>query len=325
MMNNEMGLVSAYTLDGTGGGEVLDWEGVRDWRPGQGFLWVHLDFTHPEAQRWLREESGVDEIVSDALLADETRPRSSALQNGLLVMLRGVNTNPGADPEDMVAIRLWLETGRVITSRRRQLLSIADVRAAIEAGNGPRTPGELLVDLSDRLVVRMADVIDDIEQEVDRLENEVVEAERPQLRHQLAALRIQVIGLRRYLAPQREAMARLAQEKHAWLSDDDRIRLRETTDRVVRYVEDLEAVRDRAGVVQEELNNRLSEQMNSRMYVLSLVAAVFLPLGFLTGLLGINVGGIPGAEYPFGFEVVTLFMIVVVVVQVWLFKRRRWL
>ncbi|ALP53454.1 magnesium transporter CorA [Candidatus Tenderia electrophaga] len=324
-MDEQDGLIAAYALDGKGGGTPLDWQGLQQWRSDEGFLWVHLDFTHAEAQRWLRQDSGVDKVVCDALLADETRPRSTALKDGLLVMLRGVNTNPGADPEDMVALRLWVEDRRVITTRRRRLLSIVDVRESIDRGDGPGTPGELLVDLADRLVVRMADAIDAIEEEVDRLENEVVESERAQLRHELARMRMEVIGLRRYLSPQREAMARLAQERVEWLSDNDRIRLREITDRVVRYVEDLEAARDRAGVVQEELNNRLSEQMNNRMYVLSLVAAVFLPLGFLTGLLGINVGGIPGAEYAYGFEVVILFLVVLVGLQIWLFRRRRWL
>jgi hypothetical protein len=65
------------------------------------------------------------------------------------------------------------------------------------------------------------------------------------------------------------------------------LRIREVSDRLIRNIEDLDAVRGRAAVTQEELLSRLSEQMNSRMYVLSVVAAIFLPLGFLTGLLGI--------------------------------------
>jgi hypothetical protein len=77
-------------------------------------------------------------------------------------------------------------------------------------------------------------------------------------------------------------MIKLQMEKISWLSDNDRLYLRETTDRLIRYTEDLDSVRDRAAVTQEGLVNRLSEQMNTRMYLLSLVAAVFLPLGFLT-------------------------------------------
>ena len=131
--------------------------------------------------------------------------------------------------------------------------------------------------------------------------------------------------LRRYLAPQREAMTKLQAENVPWLSDGNRMHLRETTDRVIRYIEDMDSVRDRAAVTQEELVNRLSEQMNTRMYVLSLVAAVFLPLGFLTGLLGINVGGIPGAENQFAFFIFILMLAVVVVLQIVIFKRKKWL
>ena len=117
----------------------------------------------------------------------------------------------------------------------------------------------------------------------------------------------------------------MTQEKTEFLSDTDRIRLREVSDRIIRYVEDLESTRDRATVVQEELNSHLSEQLNSRMYMLSLVAAVFLPLGFLTGFLGVNEGGIPGAENPFGFALVIVVLAVLVALQIWLFKRRNWL
>jgi zinc transporter len=120
-------------------------------------------------------------------------------------------------------------------------------------------------------------------------------------------------------------MTRLCAEEVPWLGDNNRLRLKEATDRVVRCIEDLDSARDRAAITQEELVNRLSEQLNARMYVLSLVAAIFLPLGFLTGLLGINVGGIPGADNPSAFLVFLLFLTVIVVLQILIFKRKRWL
>ena len=61
------------------------------------------------------------------------------------------------------------------------------------------------------------------------------------------------------------------------------------------------------------------------MYVLSIVAAMFLPLGFLTGLVGINLGGIPGSESPFGFLVFSLLMIMILALQLWYFSRKHWL
>jgi zinc transporter len=319
------GLICAYLLDGKGGGTPLDWEGIRAWTPEQGLLWVHLDYSEPDSQDWVVDGSGIDEVTAEALLAQETRPRSEVSRDGILIFLRGANLNPGADPEDMVSIRLWLQERRVISLRRRRLLSIDDVRRTLEKGAGPRTAGELLVDIADRMITRVAGVMEGIDDTVDELEDQVLTGEPHGLRTQLARVRREAIALRRYLAPQREAMQRLMLERVPWLSDLDRVRLREQTDRVMRYVEDLDAARDRAGVTQEELAGKLSEQMNNRMYVLSVIAGIFLPISFVTGLLGVNVGGIPGPENPWAFTVLTLLLVVITVVELLIFKHKRWL
>ncbi|GAG51715.1 unnamed protein product, partial [marine sediment metagenome] len=121
------------------------------------------------------------------------------------------------------------------------------------------------------------------------------------------------------------AISRLQSEKISWLTDEDRVRLREVYDHLTRYLEDLDAGRERAAVIQEELVSRLSEQMDKRMYVLSMVAAIFLPLGFFTGLLGINVGGIPGAEYKAGFAIFCLLLVGLVIAEIVIFKKKKWM
>ncbi|MGR9099087.1 MAG: CorA family divalent cation transporter, partial [Gammaproteobacteria bacterium] len=144
------------------------------------------------------------------------------------------------------------------------------------------------------------------------------------LRNALSAIRRDTIMLRRYLAPQREAMIKLYSEKVDWLDDADKLRLREATDRLIRHIEDLDSIRERSSVTQEELINRMTEQMNARMYVLSLVAALFLPIGFFTGLLGVNVGGIPGAENNWGFGIFVIILVLIALIQILFFKRKGW-
>ena len=324
-VNND-GLIVAYILDGAGGGKQVAWDGIASWKPEQGVLWIHLDYSNSKAEEWLYDEkSGLDRVISDALTEEDSRPRCTPFHEGLLLGLRGVNLNPGADPEDMVGIRIWFEKDRIISTRRRKVLSISDIRSAIEQKNGPESLGDFLVQIAGRMMERMQQVIDDLEDSVADVEDQVLVSESYQLRSQLATLRRQAISLRRYLSPQREALSRLLTEKIAWLGESDRIRLREVYDQLTRHIEDLDEARDRAAVTQEQLINSLSEQMNNKMYILSIVAAIFLPLGFLTGLLGINVGGIPGAESKLGFLVFVLLLAAVVVFQIWLFKKKKWL
>jgi zinc transporter len=318
-------MVHAYLLDRAGGARALDRAGAAAWGPEDGVLWLHLDYTDPAAASWVGEGLGLDPLVSAALLTEDTRPRVSVHGEGLLVALRGVNLTPGAEPDDMVSVRLWVTPGRVVSTRKRRLLSVADVVAALEEGRGPADAWDLLVALADRIVWRMSDTVDQFEDRVAALEEQVLQEAGSTVRFELAALRRQNITLRRYLAPQREALGRLIGERAGWLHEPGRARLREVQDRLVRHIEDLDAVRERAAVAQEELLSRLSEQMNQRMYVLSLVAAIFLPLGFLTGLLGINVGGIPGADDPWAFLEVVGLLVLVVAGQLALFRWKRWL
>ncbi len=324
-MTDENGLVYAYLLDAAGGGRVLDWEGVRAWRPGDGVLWVHLDRTGGETETWLRDEAGIDRVVAETLLAEETRPRALRVGDALLISLRGVNLNAGADPDDMVAIRMWIEGERIITLRRRRLMAVSDIVADVDAGRGPKRPGEFLVAVTDRLIERMGPVIEALDNELDNLENEIAEAGTGELRSRLSTGRQKAIALRRYLSPQRDAVSRLHAETVSWLHDVDRAYLREIADRTTRYVEDLESARERAAVSQDELSSRMAEQMNRTMYVLTLVAAVLLPPSLLTGLLGINVGGMPGVDSPVAFTVVVIAIVALAVFEVWLLKRLRWL
>jgi zinc transporter len=120
-------------------------------------------------------------------------------------------------------------------------------------------------------------------------------------------------------------MNRLYSETVDWLSDEERMRLRETGDRTTRYVEDLDAIRERAAVTQEELNHRMAEQMNKTMYILSIVTGIFLPLGLLTGLFGINIGGMPGVGNHWAFAIFCAVLAVIACGLIWFFKRKKWM
>ena len=323
-MSSDNGLVFSYILKG-GSGQHLSWEQVKKWTPAQGILWLHLDFKNEHVKKWLFEESGIDAVSCEALLAEETRPRIVPSSNSLLLILRGVNCNPGADPEDMVSIRMWFDEHRIISMRHRRVMAIDDVNKSIEIGKGPESANDFLVVVANRLADRIGDVISEIDDSVDSLEELVMTEESHELRPKLANLRRQTISMRRYISPQRDVMSRLLTERISWLGDIDKVHIREIAERTARFIDDLDSARDRAAITQEELNNRLSEQMNKTMYILSIVAAIFLPLGLITGLLGINVGGIPGSENKFAFVYVSVFLIAFAFTIYLVFKRKRWI
>lgn len=313
-------------LDRQGGGHLVDWSTAEQWTEKDRPFWLHLDNESDRAANWLRERSGIPAAVAETLLAKESRPRSMRVGEGLLTILRGVNLNPGAELEDLVAIRMWVEANRIVTVRYERLMTPREVLADILGGDcGLNDAPSLFVALAERLTVRMNDVIIQLEDDLGELE-EQVDCDKPaELRSKIANLRHDCVAVRRYISPQREALANLQIDAPHWLDDTHRIHIRETADRTTRYLEDLDAVRDRAVVVLDELANKMAENMNRTMYALSIVAGIFLPLGFLTGLLGINVGGVPGVGDSHAFWVTCGLIVVVLIIEIMVLRRLKWI
>lgn len=314
-----------WKLDGQGNGALLDWKPGAPLPARDGLPWLHLNYADRDVREWLLGSGLLAPPVAESLLDEETRPRVLHHGNGLLLTLRGVNLNPGAEPEDMVSIRLWIEEGRIISTRKRQLKSVKEIQTLLGEGRGPRSSGEFLLMLLTLMTENIGAVIEELEDAMAEVEDGIFETGGRNARQALTSLRRQAVALRRYLGPQREALARLVTEQVPWMTTDDHFRIRETADELIRHIEDLDAVRERAALAHEEIVNHFSEQLNQRMFLLSVVTVVFLPLGFLTGLFGINVGGIPGSDSPWAFGLFCLGMGAVATGIVLIFKRNRWL
>ena len=325
MENNSDGLVYAHCIGKNGSQTLSNWADIDAWRADQGFLWVHLDANTDKAKNWLTRKSGLAPLIQEALLESGSRPRSVVSHSELLIILRGINCNPGADPEDMVALRMFISGQRIVSMRRKRVMAIQDIHEKLISGGGPTNKGEFLAAVVDRITERIGDVVASIEDRVDEVEDTIISSETEALRPQLTELRRESISMRRYIAPQRDMLGRLTHDRIDWLKDEDRLLLREAAERTARYVEDIDAARERALIAQEELNTKLSEQMNRAMYTLSIVAAIFLPLGLITGLLGINVGGIPGTESPWAFLAVTVLLLALGIFLIAWFRKIKWL
>jgi len=315
----------ALLFDGNGGARELSDEEVAAWSPGDGILWVDCDQSHKQARKWLLENSNVDKDMLNILLAGETRPRSIAEPERLAIIMRGINMNPGAVPDDMVAVRVVLEKHRVISSHRRKVLSVGDVRQALLADNGPKSVGDFLIRLTGFLAGRIEAAVENIELMLEKLDAHIAEGNVAAVRGELGVVRRQAAAIRRHLAPQRDALDRLARAETSVMTARELIAVRDEGDHVTRYIEDLDLARENALVTQEELTNRIAQEQNARMYLLSVVAAVFLPLTFVTGLLGMNVAGLPGTINPNGFIFATLIMVLLGIGLVVFFRWRRWI
>lgn len=333
---NWFGLVCAYRLDGRGGGEPLTWSDLEsqetspeperpDRQASSRPIWVHIDVKHANALDWLKKQSGLDRRTVDALITPRVNPRLDQRGGSMLLILKGVNFTPGAPPTDMVALRLWTDGRRVITCRREHVRATSNLERALRDGDGPVDAGGIITGIADLMVMHMDDLIQEQLEASHRIGRLSDAKPTEDLVSELAHLRRVMIRMRRFLGPQRRALAQLAASRQAWLSDSNRALAREVVHQCVQYIEGLDAAQQISEITQDEILQRSTEKTERRLYSLTVITAIFLPLSFITGLLGVNLAGIPDAEDPLSFLLLCLFLGLLVAAQLWFLHRKGWL
>jgi zinc transporter len=319
-------LLFGRVLDGKGGARPIGWEEASAWRqgaPGE-VLWVHLCRSEPGLREWLMDRLGISEPTAELLTSDSTRPRAFREGETLVATLRGINFNPGAEPEDMVSMQVWCDGAHLVTLRRVPLQTPRDTRDELDHGHGPVDAGSLITSLTEHLIERMGHVIIDLDEAIDTLEAEEAGCADKAMLDEISRVRRECLALKRYMSPQHEALENISRDAPGWFEDHDRREIAESIDRLRRYVEDLDIAKESALVLQDDVRARLLERNARTQGQLAVVATIFLPLTFLSGLLGMNVEGIPHAHEPLAFWEVVAICGAIAAAQLLLFKRLRW-
>ena len=293
---------------------------------GPGLVWLHAEAAMHASRADLPDY--VPAMAAHALLAHETRPRCDEVDDAALINLRGTAAQPPAGPgqgsDGLVSIRVWVEGGRVTSVSRHRLAALAKVEAAMRAGR-LTDGGDFVAALAQAISTELDPEVAALGDELDDCEGMLDGGDIYALRRKIAAIRSQAIVLRRFVAPDRDALGAMAQLDFAWISKDDRMHLREAADRFARMAEELEAVRERAALLHEQLTDLRAEKIDQRSLAIAVTAFIFLPLTFVTGLLGMNVAGIPFAAEPWAFWGVVVFCLAIALAVVAWFAWRHWL
>ena len=312
--------ILALKLDGKGGAETLQ----SGWPFTDSATWLHLDYSAPEAYQWLKTTTLLPEEVRESLQGESNRPKLVKVDGGLLLTLRCLYHHRRGQSAQMEAIRIFVTPQLIISTRRRHIQAAEEIVQDLARHAGPLNCADWLVELCEHITEQAGDLLDDFQEQITALEQDLL-AERTIERSELTAIRQQLIVLRRYLGPQRDLFSRLANEKISWLEADDQRHLGEIAGRLGRWLDDLDASSARCALLADELHARTAEQMTRRTYIMSMLAMVFLPATFLTGLFGVNLGGIPGGQSTQGFITFVLILLgLIVALGTWLW-RHRWL
>jgi zinc transporter len=266
--------------------------------------WVDIDAADAEGRRWLTCESGLSEEAVERLLQPSLTSYWRRFDQGLQLHARG--PLPGGDTSAMQVFDFgfWLESGRIITVRHGRAPALDTAAEACSMGSGPANSWELVVFVLSEGLSRMEQMLHDLNSVIGRLEDELLSRESDLPIHRLSELQRQLIYARRFRLPLANMVSFISSQPGSAIDAALRDDLEGITNIVAQQREALDFSIDRASALQGQIRDQVSDSLNSATYRFTWVATVFLPLSFLTGLLGINVAGIPGDHNPLAFWLV---------------------
>lgn len=319
-MSSEPDVVSAYDIFADGTAQSCAVLGTTP-VVGASYRWIHFDLTTPGLADWCYAH--LPPLASRTLLAKRTRPSVDVHDDGLVLTLRGVNLNAGQEVEDMVSLRVWATETLVITVRKQRIFALDDVKDQILKGDAPDTPLRLIARITERLVDRIETLSLELEDRAETMEDAGYDTDTDPPKD-LLPIRQQVITLRRHIGPLADALQDLAHIDSHLIKKPFRSRLRHTASRAKRSVDEVHEVADRLTALSDHLELQQDARLARNSYKLSVVAAIFLPLSFLTGLFGVNVAGMPGVQSDNAFVILCVSMVVLGVLLYGILRLLKW-
>lgn len=298
--------------------------------PPDGIRWVHFAGDVERSRDWLQHNSPLDSTHVDALCSQLTRPRFFVDgERNITLTLRTARTNPDA-PLDFMSLRLWASSKQVISVSLKTTELVSDFITHLHLQRKSVVSTEqLLLELSRFISAEFTEQVADLEEQLAALEDDW-EDKASVRAADLAAVRKRISRIGRHLLPQLDALQEtedviLTMDLPKAMKRRYQDGWREVTNLVQRDMEALSEMRERVAILGESLQQAGTERSNRSMYLLAIIATFFLPLTFLTGLLGMNVAGIPVGDSPRAFWLVCAFMLSVAGLQWLAFRRWHWL
>ncbi len=326
-MKSESFFLYALGLNGKGGAVKLSEKELMKWSTVKKPCWVHLDLSNPRALKWLRENADLPDFAENLMLnVEESRPLCIIKGNDLLFGLRTINLTPRSEPDDMVFLRLFATKNKLITVRLHPALNFKEISDDFKSSSGPTDINTLIDTILDTTLDKISDTISDIEDNLDELEEAVIlQKTTDSTSAELSEILRKAVIMRRFLIPSRDAFGTLSRNQCPWFTQTLIHASYEDFHRMERIMEDIELLADRTRINQEALRNIDLKKSQQNMYMLSVVATLFLPLSFITGLFGMNVGGIPLSGSTDGLWMISLLILFIGLFMLYLFKKLRWI
>lgn len=293
------------------------------------FLWV--DFTAESAETCkpiLQDVFKFHPLAIDDALHETHMPKVDDWDTYLYIVLRTAR-NESQDSLELITLELdiFLGPNFLLTYHEESIAGIDTIWDLCQQDQRylSKGAGYLLYHIADEIVNNTMTVIEDMDDQIDQIEDEIFTDPQPTILEHIFSVKRALLGLRRSLLPQREVLNKLARGDFDLIPEHERVYFRDVYDHMVRMQEINESLRDLVSGALETYLSMVNNRMNEIMKVLTIIATIFIPLSFFTGIYGMNFAFMPELQWRGGYFMLLSFLGMIFIGMLIFFKRKRWI
>jgi len=291
--------------------------------------WINIDGLHKvELIEKFGKNFEIHPLVLEDILNTDQRPKMEDFDKYIFFILKMLYIDDKTQEIQSEQISLILGRNFVISFQEKTGDVFKNIRERIRKSKGrirKRGSDYLVYSLIDAIVDNYFVVLEKIGDKIEEMEDDVVKNPEPKLLQQIYNLKREMIYLRKSVWPLRELINGLLREESKLIKNTTHVYLRDLYDNTIQIIDTIETFRDMISGMLDIYMSSVSNRMNEVMKVLTIFAAIFIPLTFIAGIYGMNFEYMPELTIPWGYPAVWIVIITVSVSLLIYFKHKKWL
>lgn len=291
-------------------------------------VWADLDAPSAGELALLGHIFGINDLTIEDVAKQGQRAKVESYDHYIYFVMHAIRHDPRADRTTTPELDLILGENYLVSVHYGLLGEIVGHHFAAVVGDVmARGADFLLYTLADNLVDSYFPALDSIDDEIDSLEDDVVSLPRDNVLPRIFHLKRDLIQLRKVVSPQLQVFANLTNRSYAQIKEEHLIYFRDVHDHLIRAFEIIDSYRDLMSGALDAYLSTVNNRLNEVMKRLTVIATIFMPITFITGLFGQNFRVMPQVQWDTGYSfwIVLAAIAVISAVQVWYYWRKGWL
>ena len=291
--------------------------------------WINIDGVHKiKVIEEIGKHFNLHPLILEDIVDTDQRPKIKDFGDYIFIILKMIYYDKNDNEMKAEQVSLILGKNYVISFQEREGDVFNPIRERIRNNIGRiRKAGAdyLVYSLMDAIVDNYFIIIEKLGEKIENLEDKMISRPKPANLRVIHKLRRDLIFLRKSVWPLREVISILQRGESSLILESTNVYLRDVYDHTIQVIDTVETLRDIISGMLDIYLSSASNRMNEIMKMLTIIATIFIPLTFITGIYGMNFQNMPEIKWVWGYPIVLLGMLIIGIVMVIYFKRKKWM